>query len=216
MSSDTGGHCPQGVWSWGTKRGEGPSLSRMALAPAGFQPDAAEWSGATGGNGSAVLGASPGKTMNKRAVGFSHCGAGRERGWWGRPRLIAPAAATAFDAGRPGRALALSGGAGRSPGFLAGKRVSVQFSRTHWQTNEFRSSRNTPRAPPWLLSGGLWGLKRDVPHKLCCFYNRIPSHAGPDGFPFQESLLRNSFCCHWGPRDYSETRFVASATLESQ
>lgn len=68
MSSDTGGHCPQGAWSWGTKRGEGP-----------------------------------------------HCRATR------------------------GNAQVGSGA------FLADKRVSVQFSRPYWQTNEFRCSQNTTR-----------------------------------------------------------------------
>ena len=40
----------------GDEKGRGPPLSRMALVPAWLQPDAAEWSGATGGNASAVLG----------------------------------------------------------------------------------------------------------------------------------------------------------------
>ena len=67
----------------------------------------------------------------------------------GRARSLSPSPATAaaFDAGRRQRVPDLPGDAWRGAGaFLAAKRVSVQFSRTYWQTNEFRSSRNTPCA----------------------------------------------------------------------
>lgn len=53
----------------GGRKGARARLSReRSLALAELQPDVAEQSGATGGNASAVLGALPGKMMNKRAV----------------------------------------------------------------------------------------------------------------------------------------------------
>ena len=135
----------------GDEKGRGPPLSRMALAPAGLQPDAAEWSGATGGNASAVL---------ERVTWENDEQAG---GWvlplrrWQRACLVRPSALDCHCSRRR-RLLSMlvpqgerphcrvTCGVGRFPGFLADKRVSVQFSRTYWQTNEFRSSRNTPCA----------------------------------------------------------------------
>ena len=58
---------------------------------------------------------------------------------------------------------ALSGGVGvGSKAFLATERVSVQFSRAHWQANEFRCSQNAPRAPQGPFMRGYGTLKRTL------------------------------------------------------
>ena len=135
-SSDTGGHCPQGAWSWGTKRGEGP-----------------------------------------------HC--------------RAPRAAPQVGSGV----------------FLAGKRVSVQFSRPYWQTNEFRSSRNAPRTPrdPFLeeceasngtLSTDSVALTTKFRATQVWAVSTFRNHYSETRFAAigPPRLLRNPICCQHDPR----------------
>ena len=116
----------------GDEKGRGPPLSRMALAPAGLQPDAAEWSGATGGNASAVLRFVTWEN-DEQAGGMALFAIASvlvesALGEAGRARSLSPSpTAAAFDAGHLGRGPALPGDVWRGAGAF-------------WQRNEFRCS----------------------------------------------------------------------------
>lgn len=67
MSSDAGGHCPQGAWSRGTKRGEARLSREWPSSQRGFSQTRLSGPGPLGVTPRRSWGASPGKTMNKRA-----------------------------------------------------------------------------------------------------------------------------------------------------
>ena len=82
---------------------------------------------------------------------------------------------------------------------MAAKRVSVQFSRAYWQTNEFRSSRNAPCALRGPFLRGHAALKRAL-----ATYTVVLA----TDFPDSSNRAALSFGNH-----YSETRFAANGGL---
>lgn len=200
----------------GDEKGRGLPLSRMALAPAGLQPDAAEWSGATGGNASAVLG---------RVTWENDEQAG---GWvlplrrWQRACLVRPSALDRrCSCWR--RLLSMPVALGEHPPC----RVVRAGSRAFWQANEFRCSFPSPTGRqtsfgvvetlPARPMGPFWRNMRPqtgrfTPILLFLQQNSKPrrpkrlSVSGiitpklvslPLGTP---RLLRNSICCQCDPR----------------
>ena len=114
-----------------------------------------------------------------------------------------------------------------SEAFLAAKRVSEQFSRVHWQANEFRSSQNALCAPWGPFSGEYETFKGSTSidsvvktteshasqdWRALSFRNhysetRLTAIGDPGTTPKLDSLptgpsglLRNSICCQHDPR----------------
>ena len=155
--------------------------------------------------------------LRRESGGHRHCdSAGRERVRRGWLRLIA--IGNRFRCW-PSRT---------TPTLPDGARHDTRLVREpFWQQNEFRSSFpecvgkqtsfgvvETPSTRPVALFEGNMGSQKGRSSSFCCFNNRISRFARPDGSLVQKSLLRNSFGCHRGPQDYSETRFAANTTLE--
>ena len=85
--------------------------------------------------------------------------------------------------------------------FLAAKRVSVQFSRAHWQANEFRSSRSAPRAPHWTFLEEYEALNGMFLTHSVVFTTEFRATQGWAAFCFRNH--------------YSETRFAAIGDPET-